>query len=161
MPKTTPAPTKRQGIEPHVPPSVSFTSKPAAPANKPDRSGALLAPQRSAQVIPVPSLDQAAIGMIKRVIADEYPKATPVGPRLRPNTIPKITSGVVAAYRLKARPIRPVDKTSQESGLAIANTKATGESNLKIGAAAIHLGPSTMCDYFLRKKGASDCDGNG
>ena len=45
---------------------------------------------------------------------------------------------------LKARPIRPVDMTNQESGFATANTNATGASNLKIGAASIHFAPSTM-----------------
>ena len=103
-----------------------------------------MASQRSAQVIPVPSLDQAAIGMITSVIANEYPRATPLGPWLKPSTIPTITNGVVAASHAKARPIRPVDRTNQESGFATANTNATGASNLKIGAASIHFAPSTM-----------------
>jgi hypothetical protein len=34
--------------------------------------------------------------------------------------------------------------TSHESGLATANTNATGASNLKIGVASIHFGPSTI-----------------
>ena len=134
----------KQSIGGNLPPSVSFTSKPAAPASKPDRNGGLMACQRSAQVIPVPSLDQAAIGMTTSVIASEYPRATPLGPWLRPSTIPTITNGVVAALMLKDRPIRPVDTTSQESGFATANTNATGANNLKIGVASIHFGPSTM-----------------
>jgi hypothetical protein len=123
---------------------VSFKSKAAAPASKPEKNGGLVAPQRSDQVIPVPSLDQAAMGMSRSVSADEYPKATPVGPWLNPITIPTITSGVVAALMLKALPTRPVAMTNHESGLATANTNDTGASNLKIGTAAIHLAPSTM-----------------
>src|SRR5206468_12246518 len=57
--------------------------------------------------------------------------------------IPRITSGVVAVLILNALPIRPVDMTNQENGLATANTTATGASNLKIGAASIHFAPST------------------
>ena len=102
MPKTTASPTARQGIGANLPPSANFTSKPAAPASKPDRKGGLVASQRSAQVIPVPCLEQAAIGMMSSVIADEYPRATPLGPWLRPNTIPTITSGVVAVLILNA-----------------------------------------------------------
>src|SRR2546421_7297771 len=115
MPKTTASPTARQGIGVNLPPSANFTSKPAAPASKPDRKGGLVAPQRSAQVIPVPCLDQAAIGITSNVIADEYPRATPLGPWLKPSTIPTITSGVVAADRLKDRPTRPVDMSNQEN----------------------------------------------
>src|SRR5215468_3717876 len=135
MPKTRPTPAIRQSIGGNLLQSMSFTSKPAAPASKPDRNGGLVASQRSAQVIPVPCLDQAAIGMTTSVIATEYPRATPLGPWLNPSTIPTITKGVVAAVILKDRPIRPVDTTNQESGLASANTSATGASNLKIGAA--------------------------
>src|SRR2546422_1769567 len=40
-------------------------------------SSGLMTLQRSAQVIPVPCLDQAAIGMTRSAIATEYPKATP------------------------------------------------------------------------------------
>jgi hypothetical protein len=58
--------------------------------------------------------------------------------------IPRIMSGAVAVLTAKARPIRPVDVINQESGLPIVKTTASGESALKIGAAAIHLGPSTM-----------------
>src|SRR6266513_3025792 len=144
MPKTTASPTARQGIGVNLPPSANFKSKPAAPASKPDRKGGLVASQRSAQVIPVPCLDQAAIGMISSVIADEYPRATPLGPWLRPNTIPTITSGVVAVLILNALPARPVDMSSHERGLATAKTTATGASNLKIGVASIHFGPSTI-----------------
>src|SRR4029077_1354487 len=143
MPNTTANPAVRQRSGAELPSSVSFTSKPAAPASKPDRNGGLVASQRSAQVIPVPCLDQAAIGITSNVIADEYPRATPLGPWLKPNTIPKITSGVVAVLILNALPIGPTDKTNQENGFATANTTATGASNLKIGAASIHFSPST------------------
>jgi len=82
--------------------------------------------------------------MSRSVIADEYPRATPVGPWLKPSMIPIITNGVVAALMLKALPARPVDITSQDSGLATANTNATGASSLKIGAASVHFGPRTI-----------------
>jgi hypothetical protein len=91
----------------------------------------------------VTCLDQAVIGMTTSAIANEYPKATPIGPWLSPSMIPTITTGVVAALIPKARLTWPVDKTNQERGLANANTKAVGASNRKIGAASIHLGPST------------------
>src|SRR6266496_220652 len=144
MPKTRPTPAIRQSIGGNLPPSMSFTSKPPAPASKPDRNGGFVAFQRFAQVIPVPCLDQATIGITTAVIPSEYPRATPLGPWLSPSTIPTITKGVVAAVMLKDRLIRPVDTTNQESGLATANTNATGASNLKIGAASIHFAPSTM-----------------
>jgi hypothetical protein len=122
---------------------VIFTIKPIALASRPDKSGCLIAFQTPVLVIPVPCIDQAVIGMIRSAIANEYPKATPLGPLLRPNRIPTITSGVVAAVMLKARLTRPVEMTNKESGLANANTKPVGASNLKIGAASIHLEPST------------------
>jgi hypothetical protein len=88
-----------------MPPSVSFTSNPVAPASKPDRNGGLVTSQRSAQAISVPCLDHAAIGMINSVSADEYPRAAPLGPWLRPNMIPTITNGVVAVLTLNGLPI--------------------------------------------------------
>src|SRR5262245_50656790 len=126
-----------------MPPSVIFTINPIALAERPDKSGCLIALQRPAQVILVPRIDQAVIGMTRSAIAKEYPKATPLGPLLRPSTIPTITSGVVAAVMLKARLTRPVEMTNQESGLANANTKTVGASNLRTGAASAHLAPST------------------
>src|SRR4029077_5862814 len=144
MPNTTASPAVRQRSGAELASRAGFTSKPAAPASKPDRNGGLVAPQRSAQVIPVPYLDQAAIGMSTTISAVEYPRATPWGPRASPSAIPMMTSGVAATLMLKARPTRPVDMTNQESGLATANTSATGASNRKIGAASIHFAPSTM-----------------
>jgi hypothetical protein len=81
--------------------------------------------------------------MTTSAIATEYPKATPMGPWLRPSTIPTITTGVVAALIYRARLTLPVDITNHESGLANANTTAVGASNRKIGAASIQLAPST------------------
>src|SRR5579859_686033 len=139
-----PTPKMRYGISGSLSLSVNFTRKPAAPASKPEKNGGLVTRQRSAQVTFVPCFDQAAIGMSRRIRADEYPRATPLGPWLKPNRIPAITTGAVATLMLKALTARPVDKTNQESGLATANTNATGASNLKIGAASIHFAPSTM-----------------
>ena len=54
--------------------------------------------------------------MIRSVSADEYPRATPLGPWLRPNTIPTITSGVVAAL-IGGAAIALLGPTSQEAAL--------------------------------------------
>src|SRR5208337_4491499 len=127
-----------------APPSSTLAIRPTEPASSPVKRGALLAAQRPDQVIPVPCLDQAAIGMMMSTIAPEYPIATPNGPWLRPSTMPKITTGVAAAVMLTARPTRPVDITSQLSGFANANTSDVGASSLKIGATSIHF-PPTIC----------------
>src|SRR6266446_2024084 len=137
MPNTTASPAVRQRSGAELPSRASFTSKPAAPASKPDRNGGLVAPQRSAQVIPVPCLDQAAIGMSTTISAVEYPRATPWGPRASPSAIPTMTSGVAAMLMLKARPTRPVDMTNPLSWLVI-STGRVGRA-LSISMAATPL----------------------
>src|ERR1700679_3779145 len=139
MLKTTPTPRARTRIGARPPPNATFTPRPPAAASDPATRGILVTFQRSNQVIPVPSLDQALIGIMISIIATEYPRATPVGPWLSPRRTPTITTGVVAAVMPTARPTRPVAIINQESGFANAKTKDVGASNWKIGTTSIHL----------------------
>ena len=72
-----------------------------------------------------------------------------------------ITTGVIAAVMLTARPIRPVAITNHESGFAKRKHQG-GRSKQSEDRGNLHpFGAQQNANYLVRKQWASNCDRNG